>query len=80
MTAQAKYEEEEFDALEQAKEYQRQGHTFECSYSMVRGSECICEMEGWRKRTAEMESWREGWEWKRSEQADKIINFMRREG
>jgi len=64
MTAQAQYEIEEADNLEQAKEYQRQGHTLQCSFAMIRGSECICEMERWR----------------RSERADKIIDFMRREG
>ena len=64
MNAQLRYEEEEFDNLELAREYRRQGHTFECSFAMIRGAECSCGMEGW----------------KRSERADKIINFMRREG
>jgi len=48
MNAQLRYEEEEFDNLEQAKEYRRQGHTFECSFAMIRGEDCSCEMERWR--------------------------------
>jgi len=48
MNAQLQYEEEEADNLEQAREYRRQGHTFECSFAMTRGSECICEIENWR--------------------------------
>jgi len=49
MNAQLKYEEEEYDNLEQAKEYQRQGHTLQCAAEMAwRGSECSCQMENWR--------------------------------
>ena len=48
MNAQAQYEIDEALHLEQAKEYQRQGHTLQCSFAMIRGSECICQMENWR--------------------------------
>jgi len=49
MTAQAQYEEEEFDNLEQAREYQRQGHTLQCAAEMAwRGANCSCQMESWR--------------------------------
>ena len=48
MTAQERYEIDEATNLELAREFQRQGHTFQCSHSMIRGSECICQMENWR--------------------------------
>ena len=48
MTAQAQYEIDEADNLEQAKEYRRQGHTRDCAAAMVwSGQECSCEMERW---------------------------------
>ena len=49
MNAQAQYEIDEADNLEQAKEYRRQGHTLQCAATMAwkRQKECSCEMERW---------------------------------
>ena len=54
MNAQERFEIEEADKLEAAKEYQRQGHSLDCSAAMAwTGQDCICEMEGWLAKRKE---------------------------
>jgi len=48
MNAQAQYEQDEADYLEMVKDFQRQGHTLDCSANMAgTGAGCNCEMERW---------------------------------